>query len=77
MPLFNTDGTSLTDVAGYRIYYGRSPTNLAQSVSVSGNGVTSRVISGLTAGTYYFAVATLDSTGTASDLSNAASKTLP
>ena len=77
VPLFNTDGTSLTDVVGYRIYYGTSPTNLARSISVSGNGVTSHVISGLAPGTYYFAVATLNSTGTASDLSNAASKTLP
>lgn len=77
VPLFNTDGTSLTDVAGYRIYYKRSPTELIHSVSVSGSGVTNHVISGLTAGTYYFAVATVNSTGVASDISNAVSKTLP
>ena len=77
VPLFNTDGTSLTDVAGYRIYYKKSPTELIHSVSVSGSGVTNHVISGLTAGTYYFAVATVNSTGVASDISNAVSKTLP
>ena len=77
VPLFNTDGTPITDVTGYRVHYGTSPTNLTRSVLVSGVGVTSRVISGLAPGTYYFAVATLNSTGVESDLSNPASKTVP
>jgi hypothetical protein len=77
VPLLNTDGSSLTNIYGYRIYYGTSPTNLSQSITVTGAGITSRVISGLAPGTYYFAVATLNSTGVASDLSNAASKTVP
>jgi hypothetical protein len=76
-PLLNTDGTSLTDVSGFRIHYGTNPTSLTQMVTVSGAGITSHVISGLSAGTYYFAVSTLNSTGTASDPSNAASKTVP
>jgi hypothetical protein len=77
VPLLKTDGTSLTDVSGYRIYYGTSPASLTLSVSVSGAGVTSGVISGLAPGTYYFAVSTIDSAGVASDLSNVASKTVP
>jgi len=77
VPLLNTDGTSLTGVTGYRIYYGPSPANLPDSILVPGAGATSHVISGLTQGTYYFAVATLNSVGVASDLSNAASKTVP
>ena len=77
VPLLNTDGTSLTGVTGYRIYYGPSPANLPDSILVPGAGATSHVISGLTPGTHYFAVATLDSVGVASDLSNAASKTVP
>ena len=77
VPLLNTDGTSLTGVTGYRIYYGPSPANLPDSILVPGAGSTSHVISGLTQGTYYFAVATLNSVGVASDLSNAASKTVP
>ena len=77
VPLLNTDGTSLTGVTGYRIYYGRSPANLSDSILVPGAGATSYVISGLTPGTHYFAVATLNSAGVASDLSNAASKTVP
>lgn len=77
MPLLNTDGTSITDVTGYRIYYGRSPANLAQSILVAGVGVTSHVISGLASGTHYFAVATLNLAGVESQRSNAASKTVP
>jgi hypothetical protein len=77
VPLLNTNGTSLTDIAGYRVYYGTSPTNLSQSETVSGAGTTSRVISGLAPGTYYFGVATLNSAGVPSAVSNAASKTVP
>ena len=77
MPSLNTDGTPLTDVSGYLIYYGTSPANLAQSVLVTGAGVTSGVVSGLVPGTYYFAVTTINSAGTASTLSNAASATVP
>ena len=77
VPLLNTDGSPLTDVSGYRVYYGTSPTNLAQSIPVSGAGVTSYVVTGLAAGTYYFAVATINSTGMASAVSNAASRSVP
>lgn len=77
MPLLNTNGTSLTDVSGYRIYYGTSPNSLTLSVPVSGAEVTSGVISGLAPGTYYFAVSTLNSAGASSDLTNVASKTVP
>jgi len=77
VPPLNTDGTALTDISGYRVYYGASPANLAQSIPVSGAGVTSQVVSGLASGTYYFAVATVNSAGVASAVSNAASKTLP
>jgi hypothetical protein len=77
VPQFNTDGTPLTDISGFRISWGTNPTNLTESVTVSGAGVTSSVVSGLAPGTYYFAVATLDSTGTASVDSSAASVTVP
>ena len=55
------DGTSLTDVSGYRICDGNSPSNPAQSILVSGVGVTSHAKSGLAPNTHYFAVATFNS----------------
>ena len=77
VPTLNTDGTSLIDVSGYGVHYGTSPTNLAQSILVSGAGVTSHVVSGLAPGTYYFAVTTLNSNQVSSAHSNVASKTVP
>jgi hypothetical protein len=77
VPLLNTDGSSLTDISGYRIHYGTSVSDLRQSVMVSGTGATSGVISGLAPGTYFFAVSTVNLTGNESTLSNAASKAVP
>lgn len=76
-PLRNTDGTSLTDIAAYVVKYGTSPSNLSQSLRVQGAGVTSATITGLPAGTYYVAVATVNSAGVTSATSNPASKTVP
>lgn len=76
-PTLNTDGSALTDVSGYRVYYGTSPSALNQSVFVAGSTSSSTVISGLAPGTYYFAVAAVNTAGTASDPSNAASRTVP
>ena len=75
-PTTNTDGSTLTNLAGYNIYYGTSPNALNQQVQVSNVGVTNYVISGLTTGTWYFAVTAYTSTGTESGLSNVASKTI-
>ena len=75
-PTTNTDGSTLTNLAGYNIYYGTSPNALNQQVQVSNVGVTNYVISGLTTGTWYFAVTAYSSAGTESSLSNVASKTI-
>ena len=75
-PTTNTDGSTLTDLAGYNIYYGTSPNALSQKVQVTNVGVTNYVISGLTTGTWYFAVTAYSSAGTESSLSNVASKTI-
>ena len=72
-PSTNTDGSVLTDLAGYHIYYGSSPTALNQEVTVS-NGVTSYVIEGLSTGTWYFEVTSYASSGVQSAPSNIASK---
>jgi hypothetical protein len=48
---------------------------LAQSVTVSGASTTSYTLTGLTTGTWYFAVAADASDGTQSAMSNIGSKT--
>ena len=76
MPTQNVGGTALTDISGYRVIYGTSPTSLTKSAQVPGAATTSYVVDGLSAGIYYFAVITLNSAGSASSASNIASKTI-
>jgi hypothetical protein len=58
-PTTNADGTPLTDLAGYQVYYGPSSGNYTVTLDV-GNTL-SVSLSGLTAGqTYYFAVTAYD-----------------
>ncbi len=75
-PTQRTDDSPLGNLAGYRIYYGNSPDNFSQVVSVNNAGLTTYVIENLSEGTWYFAVAAVDSAGTESGLSNNASKTI-
>ncbi len=73
-PTTNTDGTPLTDLAGYKIYYGTSSGNYTSSVNI-GN-VTSYTITNLSSGTYFFAMTTYDTSGIESSFSNELSKTI-
>jgi Putative Ig domain len=75
-PVANTDGTILNNLAGYHIYYGTSATALTSQISVTGAATTSYVVSGLAAGTYYFAVAAYSSAGTESAQSDVGTKTI-
>ena len=74
-PTTNTDGTPLTDLAGYIIYYGTTTGDYSQSVD-AGNVTTSQVAN-LTDGiTYYFAVTAYDTSWNESDYSNEISKAI-
>lgn len=58
-PATNEDGTSITDLAGYKISYGTSPGEYTETIPV-GN-VTTYTVYGLSTGTYYFAVRSINS----------------
>ena len=75
-PTENTNGTSVTPLSGYTIYYGTNQSDLTQSVVVSGETTLSYTVTGLTAGTWYFAVAADASDGTQSAMSAIGSKTI-
>jgi hypothetical protein len=62
-PTENSDGSVLTNLAGYTVYYGTSPDNLAQSVKVTNPGLTAYAVTGLTSGTWYFAVTSYSADG--------------
>lgn len=75
-PSENTDGSVLTDLAGYRIYYGTGPNTLTEVVDVPTVGITDFVIDNLTAGTYYFSIRAYTAAGIESALSNIVSDTI-
>ena len=75
-PTTNTDGSTLTDLAGYKIYWGTTPGVYTSSVTVPFNNISSYVLENLTPDTYYFVSAAYDSTGSESDYSNMATKTI-
>jgi hypothetical protein len=68
-PTMNTNGTAVTDLAGYHIYYGPTSTQLNQVVDVAGADVTTFVLSNMSPGTWYFAVAAYNSEKVESTLS--------
>lgn len=76
-PTQNSDGSALTNLTGFNIYYGTSAGSLTQVQSVSGATMTSYTINSLASGTWYFAVTALTSSGAESGLSNSSSKTIP
>jgi hypothetical protein len=74
-PTTNTDGSPLTDLAGYKIYYGTSSRTYTHVINV-GN-VTTYLVDNLPSGTYYFATTVYDAAGTESGYSNEAIKIVP
>jgi hypothetical protein len=75
-PTQNTDGSQLTDLAGYRVYHGTSPNALDQMTQLPGSGNTSYTFNQLVSGTHYFAVAAYTTGGMESSLSGVGSKTI-
>jgi hypothetical protein len=75
-PTNNTDGTAITDLAGYHIYYGTSASELTKTIEVIGGASTTHVVAGLPAGTYYFSVMAYNAAGLRSGQSNVTSHTI-
>ena len=71
-----TDGTLLKDLAGYRVHYGASSSNLNQVVTLSNPSLTTYLVSNLSSGTWYFGITAYASDGTESALSNVGNKTV-
>lgn len=53
-PTQNTDGTTLTNLAGYKLYYGVDPNNLTNTIDIPNGNTLSYTVQGLTAGTLYY-----------------------
>jgi Putative Ig domain len=69
-------GSAPSDLAGYRVYYGTSLAGMTRVVNVKDPTSTSYVIDNLSAGTWYFAVASYDTGDLQSSLSPTVSVSL-
>jgi hypothetical protein len=74
-PTANTDGSAAA-LKGYRLYYGTSPTDLSHTIDINNPSQLSQLVGNLSAATWYFAVASVSSTGAESVLSNPVSATV-
>jgi hypothetical protein len=75
-PTQKTDGSPLSDLSGYKIYWGQESGKYTKSVQVNNPGISSYVVDDLGRGTYYFAVTALARDGVESEFSNEATKTI-
>lgn len=55
-PTENTNGSPLTDLAGYWIKYGTSADSLSEKVQIDNPGIVTYVLSNLSPGTWYFSI---------------------
>ena len=75
-PTQNADGSPLSDLAGFKLLYGPSASELSQTVDISNPSLNSYVLSNLSSGTWYFAMVALNKAGEESDPSNVVSKSV-
>jgi hypothetical protein len=62
-PLTNADGSTITDLAGYRIYYGRDAAELDELVVIDNPGISRWVIEGLQPATWHFTMTSINEAG--------------
>lgn len=77
-PTTNNDGSTLVDLAGYKIYQSQTNSYAALQLvtTLTNPGLASYMVEGLAAGTYYFSVTAYNSSNSESDYSNLISMTV-
>ena len=76
-PTHNEDGTTLTDLAGYKLYWGTTPGSYTESVTIDNPSVLTYVVENLAPGTYEFVATSFNTSGVESRYSGAATKLVP
>ena len=69
-PTQNSDGSPLTNLASYRVYFGTSSGTYPNSMTVNNPGLASFVVDQLTPATWYFVVTAVNASGVESAQSN-------
>ena len=75
-PTENEDGTALTNLAGYNIYFGTSQGIYPNSVRINNPSISTYVIESLVPDTYYLVATSFNAQGVESTYSNVAVKTV-
>ena len=61
-PTENTDGSPLTDLAGFKVYYGTSPGNYSNTETI-GPGLSSYLVESLPVSSWYFVMTAFNTSG--------------
>ena len=77
-PTQNTDGSQLTDLAGYKIFYGTSSDYLPNEITIDNPGISTFVVENLEGGhTFYFMITAYSSNGSLGEFSKIGKKWIP
>ena len=75
-PTENEDGSALTDLAGYNLYYGEQEGRYTKRVRIDNPGLTRYVVENLLPKTYYVVATAFNTSGVESSNSGVAVKTV-
>ena len=75
-PTQNSDGSALTDLAGYKIYYAKNSGSYDQEIQIDNPSITTYVVEQLSPATYYFAATAFNSSGVESAYSAEVARTV-
>lgn len=73
-PTQNEDGSDLTDLAGYKIYWGSTPGSYPNSITINDPDATTYIVNNLELGTYEFVATSFNTSNVESAYSNPATK---
>lgn len=71
-PTEREDGSALTNLVGYRLFYGRRSGEYTNEIRIDNPGIVRYVVDGLAVGNWHFAMTALDAHGLESELSDEA-----
>ena len=73
-PTENEDGSSLTDLDGYNIYWGTTPGSYPESVTIDNESISTYVVENISPGTYEFVATSFNQAGVESRYSSSVTK---
>jgi hypothetical protein len=76
IPTTNSDGTPLTNLNGFRIYYGTAADSMTKVAQIANPSVSTFAVTNLSPATWYFGIKAYTSAGVESAISNIANKSI-